>query len=123
VLFFVGHYSAVSGAFILAPFAIGVATFAVPYWAFRSILDGVHDEMCGALTQRVAKGNRPDFKRVDLLDFTAANAAIVADPPPVFSRRGAVTYLTVQVAAFVAVVGKDLIQELVGDAVTDGDGR
>lgn len=113
-LFFFRQWSAlnVTGIALLA--ILGALTLAVPYYSFRMILDKAHDEMSLLLASKVHSGAQAGaFALGSLSDFATINTAITADPPPVLTRRGAIAYSFVQLAALATILAKDLLQEQV----------
>lgn len=112
--FFVGQYTPARVAGVAAIFLLGLLTFAVPFLAFRTVLDRSHDGMCEALAARLPQdGHQPDFDRVSAEEFVAVNTAMANDPPPVLTRRGAITYVGFQAAAIAGLVAKDVLQDAV----------
>jgi hypothetical protein len=114
VLFFFRQWSAlnVTGIALLA--ILGALTLAAPYYSFRRILDKAHDEMSLLLASKIHSGaGAGAFELDSLSDFATINAAITADPPPVLTRRGAIAYSVVQLAALATIFAKDVLQEQV----------
>jgi len=58
---------------------------------------------------------------LSLQDFTAANQAVVADPPAVLTRRGAFGYAALQTIAFGSLFIKDSLKDQLNDTLLGGD--
>ncbi|HTA15799.1 MAG TPA: hypothetical protein VK781_13165 [Solirubrobacteraceae bacterium] len=113
-LFFFSNWSTLNVLGIALLAAAGILTLAVPYNSFRRILDHTHEEMATLLAREVEPGR--DGSKLILAspsDFAAVNMAITADPPPVLTRRDAITYSVVQTLALATLFAKDFLQEQV----------
>jgi hypothetical protein len=114
VLFFFREWSTANIVGIVVLSVIGGLTFLVPYASFRRILDDTHEAMATLLYQAIEHRARDKSLQIDnVAEFTAANAAINEDPPPVLTRRGAIAYGVVQILAVTGILAKEVIQEQV----------
>ena len=116
-IFFVGNYNAKNVIGLALGVLIGLLTFIVPYWSCREILDRAHERMCEDICRAIEDKAGEHLSVEVLQDFAAANQAVVADPPPVLTRRGAVGYTVIQVIAFTSLFLKDTLNDQLKDRV------
>ncbi|HSZ70147.1 MAG TPA: hypothetical protein VK756_07285 [Solirubrobacteraceae bacterium] len=119
-LFFFRDWSwlTITGIAILV--ILGTLTLAIPYSGFRKILDDTHEAMALLLAREVEpKRHGHTLTLDDVSAFAAVNTAITADPPPVLTRRGAIVYGLVQIAAVGSIFAKDFLQEQVSFLSSD----
>ncbi len=112
-LFFFKQWSGLNVIGISALAAIGLATLAVPYSTFRKILDNSHEEMAAQLARGAKMEDGGVIAGETAAEFATINSAIIADPPPVLTRRSAVAYGFVQLLALGSLLAKGVLQEQV----------
>lgn len=119
IVLWLGSWSRLTVAIIVGLVLIGLATFVIPCWSFRRVLDASHEEMSEILCKAVeGRSRRGVLDVANVSAIAAANRAVAGDPPPVLTRRGALTYGIAQAAAFAAVVAKGVLRDKVS-AVAD----